>query len=224
MSEKVGCLGLLLWLLGVPLPSRPALPYRLRDDFLSRGEAAFCDALRAAAGEDYLVCPKVNLGDLFFVVGGEAEQSHRNRIDRKHVDFVLVDLDAYRPVIAIELDDISHASEARRDRDRFVDSVFVAAGLPLLRIRAARRYDAQEIRRQILASIAAGVGVNPAPYGAGNPAPLMADEQHATPSCPKCNVPLVRRTAARGQRAGREFWGCANYPRCRHTQPLRGGA
>lgn len=35
------------------------------------------------------------------------------------------------------------------------------------------------------------------------------------PSCPECGGPTVKRTARRGGRAGREFWGCAGYPRCR---------
>lgn len=35
---------------------------------------------------------------------------------------------------------------------------------------------------------------------------------YETPTCPKCRVKLVRRKSERG-----EFWGCANYPKCRHT-------
>ena len=35
------------------------------------------------------------------------------------------------------------------------------------------------------------------------------------PSCPKCDRPMMRRTARRGANAGREFWGCTEFPRCR---------
>ena len=35
------------------------------------------------------------------------------------------------------------------------------------------------------------------------------------PRCPKCEQPMVRRTARRGANAGREFWGCSEFPRCR---------
>ncbi|MBC52463.1 MAG: hypothetical protein CMQ34_01355 [Gammaproteobacteria bacterium] len=35
------------------------------------------------------------------------------------------------------------------------------------------------------------------------------------PSCPRCGGVMVRRTARRGQNAGREFWGCMGYPGCR---------
>lgn len=36
-----------------------------------------------------------------------------------------------------------------------------------------------------------------------------------TPPCPQCGGVMVRRTARRGQNAGREFWGCSSYPGCR---------
>lgn len=35
---------------------------------------------------------------------------------------------------------------------------------------------------------------------------------------PKCGNKMVLRTAQKGQYAGRPFWGCANYPKCRHIQ------
>jgi len=38
---------------------------------------------------------------------------------------------------------------------------------------------------------------------------------YASPSCPKCDVKLVRRTA---RKSGKEFWGCANFPRCRYVR------
>lgn len=37
----------------------------------------------------------------------------------------------------------------------------------------------------------------------------------STPLCPKCNTPMVLRTATTGERAGKQFWGCGNYPKCR---------
>lgn len=35
------------------------------------------------------------------------------------------------------------------------------------------------------------------------------------PACPRCKSVMVRRTAARGQHAGRQFWGCSRFPDCR---------
>ncbi len=42
-----------------------------------------------------------------------------------------------RPLVGIELDDASHRRARRQRRDRFVDEVFAAAGLPLQRFRPA---------------------------------------------------------------------------------------
>jgi hypothetical protein len=38
--------------------------------------------------------------------------------------------------------------------------------------------------------------------------------------CPLCNGPLVLRKARRGANAGKDFYGCSNFPRCRYTKPL----
>ena len=51
-----------------------------------------------------------------------------------------------------------------------------------------------------------------APVQALNP-PKVARE--ATVCCPICGAPMVRRRATKGANAGREFYGCSNYPPCR---------
>ena len=33
--------------------------------------------------------------------------------------------------------------------------------------------------------------------------------------CPKCDSPMVKRTAKKGVYAGNMFWGCSNYPKCK---------
>ena len=33
--------------------------------------------------------------------------------------------------------------------------------------------------------------------------------------CPRCGAPMVLRTAKRGDRAGKQFYGCSKYPACR---------
>jgi restriction system protein len=38
--------------------------------------------------------------------------------------------------------------------------------------------------------------------------------------CPDCAAPMVRRLAGRGPNAGREFWGCSRFPKCKGTRPV----
>jgi ssDNA-binding Zn-finger/Zn-ribbon topoisomerase 1 len=35
------------------------------------------------------------------------------------------------------------------------------------------------------------------------------------PLCPKCNNTMVKRVSKNGKNAGREFWGCESFPKCR---------
>ena len=42
-----------------------------------------------------------------------------------------------------------------------------------------------------------------------------AQASKPVPDCPKCARPMVRRTARKGANAGRAFWGCSEFPRCR---------
>lgn len=42
---------------------------------------------------------------------------------------------------------------------------------------------------------------------------------HTGNICPQCKAPMVLRIARKGFHAGKKFWGCSNYPRCRSTKP-----
>lgn len=207
-----------------PAAARSVLPYRVRDDFVSAAELSLYHLVVDAAPDDNLVLAKVNLGDLFFVaeetVG--SRMGWRSRIDRKHVDLLLCDRRTLRPLLGIELDDRSHAREDRRQRDEFVDKAFRSAGLPLLRVPARLAYNVQELR----AAIEEALKVSAEPAAASTTmaasivtlpqaAPAAAASEGEPPTCPRCGVPMVRRTAQRGLHAGEAFWGCPNYPRCR---------
>lgn len=43
---------------------------------------------------------------------------------------------------------------------------------------------------------------------------LISDSE-AEPLCPKCNGPMVKRVSKKGKNAGKEFWGCNDFPNCR---------
>ena len=40
-------------------------------------------------------------------------------------------------------------------------------------------------------------------------------QSSSSPLCPKCNSPMVMRTAKKGVNAGNSFWGCSRFPACR---------
>ncbi len=47
-----------------------------------------------------------------------------------------------------------------------------------------------------------------------------AVDQELKPKCPRCGQELVKRTAKKGQYAGREFMGCDGFPKCRYARAL----
>ncbi|MGN0383295.1 MAG: topoisomerase DNA-binding C4 zinc finger domain-containing protein [Eubacterium sp.] len=38
--------------------------------------------------------------------------------------------------------------------------------------------------------------------------------------CPRCGNELVLRTVKRGENAGKQFYGCGNYPKCRYIRDI----
>ena len=158
LSRRAGCLGFLARLLNANTGGRgkaaagdKPLPYRRKDYLLSQGERAFYDVLcRAVNADRHRVFCKVRLGDLLWMPKGtDKRQSHWNRIQSKHVDFVVCSAEALRPLVVIELDDRSHERSERQERDSFVDRALAAAGLPILHVPAKARYDAEQIAVEI---------------------------------------------------------------------------
>lgn len=216
-QERIGCLGALLNLFRIPpelsqsiriAPSKQP-SYRLRDDFLSTAELSFYRTLKLTLKDEAVICPKIGLGEIFFVPRREGAQAQRNRIDRKHIDFLLCDPHTMQPLLAIELDDSTHRRPDRMERDRFVDAVFEQVGLPLLRVAARKGYEPGELLELVR------------PYldlrEVSVPAVEAVTNRKGKPICRKCGVEMVERMASRGARAGEKFWGCVNYPRCREV-------
>ncbi len=212
-------------------------PYRLRDDFLSVAEHSFYRVLRRVVAERGVVCPKVSLADLFHaqVKDRRRFRAYTNKIDRKHVDFLLCDPQTMRPLAGIELDDQSHQRPDLQERDIFVNGVFAAASLPLVRIPAQHAYSPAELEEKLTpylrliettsqpnassqaAQPIASLDVQPAAQGPPTNTTVTV-KPVALPDCPKCGTAMVMRTA----KTGENFWGCSSFPRCRGNMEYKG--
>lgn len=190
-------------------PSRIEYPYSVRDDFLSPAEQSFYLVLRSSVSEWATICPKVALGDLFFAKSSDHSKyrTFTNKIDRKHVDFLLCDPKTVRPILGIELDDKSHQRPDRQARDEFVENVFAAAKLPLARIPVKHTYSVTELN-SLLQNYVLKKGAQPIP-------PFTQEIKVASPACPNCGSEMILRTAKSGNNQGGKFWGCSQYPKCR---------
>jgi uncharacterized protein DUF2726/topoisomerase-like DNA binding C4 zinc finger protein len=206
-SENKGCLTALLDLLRVISPEvgvDESLPYRIRDDFLSPAESSFYNVLSMAIAGQATICPKVNLIDVFFVARPNMNQSYRNRIDRKHLDFLVCKPKTMQPILGIELDDTSHNRPKGKQRDNFVDRVFQTAGLPLLHVPVKPSYSTSELSAKLAHYLNQPLEAKGSTGSTSTVAPL----------CPKCGTPMVVRTSTRGERQGTQSYGCRNYPHC----------
>ena len=154
---------------------------------------------------------KPRLGDLLFVPKGSSGRwALQNKIQSKHVDFVLCAVDTMTPKLVIELDDKSHDRADRKERDDFVDKAFAAAGMEVLHVPVRVSYVLEVVRSEIKAAMSR----------IKSPAadrPMAGD----VPICPNCRTSMVQRTASKGPQKGKFFWGCENYPNCRTTVPIR---
>lgn len=128
------------------------LPYKKKDYLLSVAEKDFYRVLSEVADKNnVLLFAKVRMEDLLWLPRGtENRFGERNRIKSRHVDFVLCDKENVRPLVAIELDDSSHAREDRVERDSFVDKAMNAAKLPLFHQKVQYSYNPQELEDKIM--------------------------------------------------------------------------
>lgn len=126
--------------------------YYARKSLFTPAERSFLGVLEPSLPSGVRVLGKVRLEDFLGVKKGltRAERlAARNRINRKHVDFLLVRVDDLSPLAGIELDDSSHDEEDRQERDAFVDTAFASAGLPILHMPVQRSYNPVDVRAKV---------------------------------------------------------------------------
>jgi len=103
------------------------LPYKAKWEFMTKAELSFYKQLEVAVGDKYYVIPQVQLSKILWAPMGKYE----NKIDRKSIDFALFSKPDFKFVKAIELNDYTHDTIKRKERDEFVNKAMKVAGLEL---------------------------------------------------------------------------------------------
>ncbi len=215
-ERKLGCLGSIMNTFGL-LPkgdydTGEIIPYAKRDDFLSKAEFSFYKVLNNVLNEqEYIICPKVSLMDLFFVTDTkkESKMTYINKINRKHVDFLVCNQKNMNPIFAIELDDSSHNKSSRIARDEFVDKVFKAAGVPLIRFKVKLSYIPSELTEKIELELRKALEGTTT-----TTTTTVRVHDNNSKICPQCGSEMKLKTAKSGKYKGKNFYGCGNYPKC----------
>lgn len=187
------------------------LPYRLRETFLSTPEAALLRVLQSMAGRHYMICPKVSLNDIFYIVRPNENVHFFNKFFRKHVDFLLCDPKTFKPAIGIELVKPVVRTETR-EADQFMENLFVSAGLPLVHIPSGERYSENDLTELFQLAI----------MKVKDTAPMRATVRaDSVPMCPVCGKMMVLRIDRIGLNAGRKYYGCMDSPKCGGVVEIR---
>ncbi|MCC6500562.1 MAG: DUF2726 domain-containing protein [Anaerolineales bacterium] len=180
------------------------LPYRLRERFMSAPELALFRSLQNMAGKHYVVCPKVALNDIFYIVRPNENVHFFNKIFRKHVDFLLCDPKTLQPVFGIELVKPVGKSETR-EADQFLEDLFLSAGLPLVHVISSEAYSEEDLAELFQLAI---VKVK-------QTRPLRATgRSDSVPHCPICGRMMVLRMHRTGPDKGKRYYGCMDSPTC----------
>ncbi|BCD61383.1 hypothetical protein NitYY0826_C0228 [Nitratiruptor sp. YY08-26] len=131
---------------------KPPLKYKAVQKIFTPSERKFFIHLQQAVGNEFYIFAKVRAADVLLPVSAKDRsrwQSAFNKVACKHFDYVLCDA-KLSIVAAIELDDASHRRADRVERDIFIEWACKSAGVPLIRIKTAKKYDIGELRSSIL--------------------------------------------------------------------------
>lgn len=193
-------------------------PYQKVGILFTPAERSFLGVLKQTVGEAIEVFGKVRVADVIAPQKGlspSARQKAFNKISAKHFDFLLCNKSDLAVICAVELNDSSHKATNRAERDVFLLNACKAANVPLLQIPAKNVYSLNEIREHLTGYIKDKTRLS-APDHPTEPQEILKEK-----GCPKCSSGMVRRVAKQGQNAGKEFWACSAYPKCKHIEAIQ---
>jgi len=130
-------------------------PYIKNDSLLTETEKRFYFVLAEIMGNDYLIFSKVRMADLLHLprMSGSNFYHYFNKIQSKHVDFLICDKKNIKPLLVIELDDLSHLQSNRMIRDLLVNKIFENAKLPIEHISVSQSYNKEDLLKKINSSL-----------------------------------------------------------------------
>jgi len=187
-------------------------PFRLREDFLTSTEIVFYHFLQTIIADRFIICPKVALSQVISVTRPNENVQFFNKISRRNIDFLLCTNKTIKPIMGIDLVEPKN-KEGQSNISDSQQNIFNSAGLPLVRIPISDTYEITQIVPIFRAALLKiKEGRRPVK---GNPSTDFS------PICPKCGVTMVLRITRHGINAGRQYYGCMNFPECKERMPVK---
>lgn len=118
--------------------------YNLKKTLITSMEQKFFSAIKKALPEGYLVFPQINLAT--FIQATDSTVYHNELF--RNVDFLVTDA-AYKPRIAIEINDQTHRQSDRKERDKKVKDICAEAGIPLVSFWTSYGVNQEYIQKKI---------------------------------------------------------------------------
>lgn len=122
--------------------------YQVKQSIMSPAEQRLYSLLKCVVGREFEIYPQMALISL---VDKKTASSYRNELFRV-VDFALVDVRNFKPVLVIELNDASHKRKDRMERDEKVKCILSRAGLNLLTL-WVDDFEEMDLRREIYSAL-----------------------------------------------------------------------
>lgn len=94
-------------------------------------EQKYFRQLEQQYAQNYYIFPQVKLDKLVKTTDQKNFYTYWNKINKKSIDFVLVDKNTLETVQLIELNDYTHKQSRRADRDNFITRVCEKAGIAI---------------------------------------------------------------------------------------------
>lgn len=124
--------------------------YQLKSSLVTDTEMSYLKCIKDALPEGYLIQPQANLASFILRTDGARYQNELFR----NVDFIITD-QLYKPLVLVEINDKTHLSHARIERDKKVTKICEEAGIPIIKLWTSYGVNPEYIKKRVDETIAA---------------------------------------------------------------------
>lgn len=111
--------------------SQKELPYKKKDSILTPHEQQYFRQLEQQYGTSHYIFCQVALDRMINTTDQKNFYTYWNKINKKTIDFVLVDKQTFQTFKLIELNDRTHKYSKRMERDDFLKQLCESVGIDL---------------------------------------------------------------------------------------------
>lgn len=123
--------------------------YKAKSSLVTKNELGYLNCIKSVLPDGYQVHVQANLASFISRTDGAKFQNELYR----NVDFLITNL-SYQPLIAIEINDQTHLTQERRERDKKVLQICEEAGIPMIRLWTSYGVNPDYIQKRITETIA----------------------------------------------------------------------